>query len=56
MLFPRVCTKLSMLSTNFWDSPRTVRFLLDLVGNVEDRFSHDEAPLLSKHLSYTGKT
>ena len=23
MLFPHVCTKLFMLSTNFWDSPRT---------------------------------
>ena len=26
MLFPRVCTKLSMLSTDFWNSPRISHF------------------------------
>ena len=31
MLFPHACTKLSMLSTNFWDSPRRSKVSMFLI-------------------------
>ena len=44
MLFPRVCTKLSMLSRNFWDSPRKttivckrIRLMKGGGGNIPEK-------------------